>query len=242
MESLSVNDPAAIGSDSLNQSVAIQANDYSSFPMLQTTQSAEIESSAQGSAAPTPSLSTRSMALAPEFFPSRQHSRPSSSYDSHSRKSFDSGFAADEQEAFPALGAAIVKPSKKHHGKRGHGHNNRDKAKNQDRDQQTLANIVRRAPSPKLSAGVIGNTRRTNEQSRATQPEERKNSTTSRTIPAPQHIPWLETGEKANKDYLKARHEAIKHGGARNKFLQRYVFSIPSLHSVVHTAHVCTSG
>ncbi|EMR62293.1 putative ccch zinc finger and smr domain containing protein [Eutypa lata UCREL1] len=36
----------------------------------------------------------------------------------------------------------------------------------------------------------------------------------------PKHIPWLETGDKANKGYLKARQEAIKHGGLRNKFLQ----------------------
>jgi hypothetical protein len=39
-------------------------------------------------------------------------------------------------------------------------------------------------------------------------------------IPAPEHIPWLETGESANRAYLKARAEAFKHGGLRNKFLQ----------------------
>ena len=39
-------------------------------------------------------------------------------------------------------------------------------------------------------------------------------------IPAPQDIPWLETGERANQAYLKARQEAFKHGGLRNKFLQ----------------------
>lgn len=47
------------------------------------------------------------------------------------------------------------------------------------------------------------------------------NSAAAANIPSPRHIPWLETGERANKAYLKARQEAIKHGGLRNKFLQR---------------------
>ena len=49
-----------------------------------------------------------------------------------------------------------------------------------------------------------------------------ENSAAAQAIPNPKHIPWLETGDKANKAYLKARQEAIKHGGLRNKFLQRY--------------------
>jgi hypothetical protein len=48
-----------------------------------------------------------------------------------------------------------------------------------------------------------------------------ENSATAQAIPMPKHVPWLETGDKANKAYLKARQEAIKHGGLRNKFLQR---------------------
>jgi DNA-nicking Smr family endonuclease len=48
-------------------------------------------------------------------------------------------------------------------------------------------------------------------------------SAAARRIPEPQHIPWLETGAKANSQYLKFRAEAIKHGSVRNKFLQRYV-------------------
>ena len=50
-----------------------------------------------------------------------------------------------------------------------------------------------------------------------------ENSAAAQAIPNPKHIPWLETGEKANRAYLKARQEAIKHGGLRNKFLQRFV-------------------
>jgi hypothetical protein len=48
-----------------------------------------------------------------------------------------------------------------------------------------------------------------------------ENSVAAQAIPSPQHVPWLETGDKANKAYLKARQDAIKHGGLRNKFLQR---------------------
>ena len=48
----------------------------------------------------------------------------------------------------------------------------------------------------------------------------RENSSAAMAITAPEHIPWLETGETANKAYLKARAEAFKHGGLRNKFLQ----------------------
>ncbi|KAI7105047.1 hypothetical protein KC343_g19911 [Hortaea werneckii] len=39
-------------------------------------------------------------------------------------------------------------------------------------------------------------------------------------IPAPTDIPWLDTGTGINAAYMKARQEAFKHGGLRNKFLQ----------------------
>jgi len=48
----------------------------------------------------------------------------------------------------------------------------------------------------------------------------RENSAAAQAIPAPEHIPWLETGENANKAYLQARADAFKHGSMRNKFLQ----------------------
>ena len=55
-------------------------------------------------------------------------------------------------------------------------------------------------------------------------------------IPSPRHIPWFETGERANKAYLKARQDAIRHGGLRNKFLQRFGLptGIPKFHGM-HT-------
>jgi len=68
----------------------------------------------------------------------------------------------------------------------------------------------------------------------------RENSAAALAIPVPEHIPWLETGDKANKEYLKARAEAIKHGGARNKFLQRYVLVVLpiSLHPTLRLSSI----
>ena len=48
----------------------------------------------------------------------------------------------------------------------------------------------------------------------------RENSAAANAIPPPEHVPWLETGERANQAYIKARQDAFKHGGLRNKFLQ----------------------
>ena len=82
----------------------------------------------------------------------------------------------------------------------------------------TLADIVKMSPSPTPSAQA----RRVPRNGSSTNVRNMENSPAAQAIPAPTHIPWLETGEKANKAYLKARQEAIKHGGLRNKFLQRY--------------------
>lgn len=48
----------------------------------------------------------------------------------------------------------------------------------------------------------------------------RENGSASLAIPAPKDVPWLETGENVNRAYLKARSDAVRHGGLRNKFLQ----------------------
>lgn len=48
----------------------------------------------------------------------------------------------------------------------------------------------------------------------------RENSSAAMAIPAPTDIPWLDTGTGINAAYMKARQEAFKHGGLRNKFLQ----------------------
>ncbi|OMP87372.1 NEDD4-binding protein 2 [Diplodia seriata] len=199
-----------------------QVQDYEAFPSLQQTASHHsmhshyAEQSAleqlygvRNVATPPPGLSPF-----PTFTPSshRTHSRPSSSRQiSHSRASTPSAPAADDPEAFPSLAsAAAAKGGKKHHGKRGgHGHVNKDGSA-----PNTLADVVKMSPSPAPAQPRKG--LRPAKSFNGT----RENSAAAQAIPAPEHIPWLETGDSANKAYLKARQEAFKHGGLRNKFLQ----------------------
>ncbi|KAK4079594.1 hypothetical protein Trihar35433_699 [Trichoderma harzianum] len=118
--------------------------------------------------------------------------------------------ALDDNEAFPSLGSAIAKQGKKHHGKRGgHGHK-------ENGTPSSLADIVKMNPpaSPRLEV------RKPVSNGNGTVGRDGENSAAALAIPSPKHIPWLETGEHANKAYLKARQDAIKHGGLRNKFLQ----------------------
>ncbi|KAF1959060.1 CCCH zinc finger and SMR domain-containing protein [Byssothecium circinans] len=198
-----------------------QMQDYEAFPVLQASGSpgwaaqlagAEGVSLEQfyglstgGAKHPPPGLSPF-----PNFSPgnmSRPQSRPGSRQ--HSRATTPSVLAVDDNEAFPSLGsAAAAKGAKRHHGKRGgHGHNNREQSNN-------LADVVRMSPSP-APAQLRKPLRPTKSFNGS-----RENSAAAQAIPAPQHIPWLDTGEKANKAYLQARTEAFKHGSLRNKFLQ----------------------
>lgn len=188
--------------------------DYSSFPSLSLTshaQSPGLDSplknlySANPTIAPPPGFTTRP-ALAPEFIPSRPHSRPTSSK--------GPGSSIDESEAFPTLGSAALRGGRKHHGKRGHGHGHKEK----DPSSNSLADVVRMAPNPIPAQSPRRSLRRPGSYTGT-----RENSAAAQAIPHPEHIPWLETGDRANKAYLKARQEAIRHGGLRNKFLQRYV-------------------
>lgn len=122
----------------------------------------------------------------------------------------------DDNDAFPSLGSASAKPSKKHHGKRGgHGHGNKE-----NMQASSMADVVKMSPSP-APASLRQDIRKIGRNGSSTNMRGGENSATAQAIPSPKHIPWLETGDKANKAYLKARQEAIKHGGLRNKFLQR---------------------
>ncbi|PNY28649.1 Polyadenylate-binding protein-interacting protein 7 [Tolypocladium capitatum] len=125
--------------------------------------------------------------------------------------------AMDDNEAFPSLGSALGKQGKKHHGKRGgHGHGHGQK---ENLAPSSLADIVKRMPSP-APGSSRPESRRSGHNGGAALVRNGENSPTAQAIPGPKHVPWLETGERANKAYLKARQEAIKHGGLRNKFLQ----------------------
>jgi hypothetical protein len=85
-----------------------------------------------------------------------------------------------------------------------------------------LAEIVKMSPSPSPAA-ARQEAKKMGRNGSSSSIRNGENSAAAQAIPNPKHIPWLETGERANKAYLKARQEAIKHGGLRNKFLQRYV-------------------
>lgn len=140
---------------------------------------------------------------------SRPQSRPNSRH--QNRPNTPSSLSVDDPDAFPTLGSLAAKRGSKHHGHRSrHGHNSAEKE-----SPSSLADVVRMSPSPapaqmrKLDVG------------RKVRSYGGVEGSTGRKIPEPQHIPWLETGSKANQQYLKHRAEAIKHGSVRNKFLQR---------------------
>lgn len=221
--------------------------DYHSFPALQqmmSNQWAGYQSSLDALSyasmyggntvsTPPPGFMAQPGFLGEGSVPKRPRSRPSSR---HSRAATPSLPSVDDTDAFPSLGsssASNAKAGKKHYGgKRGaHGHGHRENSK--ENVGSTLADIVRMSPSPSPSMPARQQPRKTTAApAAAAKPRRnpsnssngREQSATAQAIPAPQHLPWLVTGEKANKAYLKARQEAIKHGGLRNKFLQRFVF------------------
>ena len=89
----------------------------------------------------------------------------------------------------------------------------------------SLAEIVKMSPSPTPVSPRLDARKPLVRNGNSTARNE-ENSAAAQAISSPKHIPWLETGERANKAYLKARQEAIKHGGLRNKFLQRFVLDV----------------
>ena len=222
---------ATIGSPSGQLQPSFQVQDFDAFPALQqqanaqwaqspsspSAMNASKYSGSQGSNGYFPSMRQPFEARkAPlnglSSSPASNNSRPTSRH--QSRVPTPSIPAVDDNDAFPTLGAAGTKGPKKHHGKRGghgHGHNNKENIPG------SLADLVRTSPAPASSPLRKGLTKRGSYQN------SRENSLAANAIPAPEHVPWLETGEKTNQAYLKARQDAFKHGGLRNKFLQRQV-------------------
>lgn len=140
---------------------------------------------------------------------SRPGSRPSSRH--QNRPEISSSLSMDDPEAFPTLGSLTAKRGSKHHGHRSrHGHGSAEKEA-----PSSLADVVRSSPSP-----APGQQKKI-EVGRKIRTYGGSDTAAARRIPEPQHIPWLETGSRANLQYLKYRAEAIKHGSIRNKFLQR---------------------
>jgi hypothetical protein len=194
----------------------LSMQDFSTFPALQSG-TPEHMNSFSGNNYPTVGI-TPPPGLKP-FYPSespRPRSRPSSRH--QARESTPSAPALDDTDAFPLLGSASSKQGKKHHGKRGgHGHGHKENFA-----PSSLADIVKMSPSPG-PASQRPDSKKIGRNGSSTSMRNGENSAAAQAIPNPKHIPWLETGERANKSYLKARQEAIKHGGLRNKFLQRLV-------------------
>ena len=194
----------------------LQLQDFNAFPSLQGTP--EQVGSFPGSPGflgagmtPPPGLRAFHGTESP-----RSRSRPGSRHQSRESPA-PVAPSLDDTEAFPSLGSASAsKQAKKHHGKRGgHGHGNKENP-----TPSSLADVVKMSPSPASSSPRL-EPKRTGRNGSTSTLGTGENSAAAQAIPSPKHIPWLETGERANKAYLKARQEAIKHGGLRNKFLQR---------------------
>lgn len=201
-----------------NQLANFQLQDYNAFPSLQGTPdqwqntfgSSNAVNNYQGTSFTPPPGFKGMQGYASDG--SSQMSRPGSR---HVQETNTAAPALDDNEAFPSLGAA-PKGGKKHHGKRGgHSHAHKDNA-----TPNSLADVIKLAPAP--TPGYLRQEgKKMGRNGSSTSIRNGENSAAAQAIPNPQHIPWLETGERANKAYLKARQDAIKHGGLRNKFLQR---------------------
>lgn len=145
---------------------------------------------------------------------SRPHSRPTSRQQ-HREMNYTAP-SVDDPDAFPTLGAVSAKNAGRRHGKRGA----REYQSSRDNYPTSLADVVRMSPSPAPGKKPASRNRDWG--------KSRENSAAAQSIPAPQNVPWLETGSRANQQYIKYRTEAIRHGTVRNKFLQRYVFQFPN--------------
>lgn len=207
----------ALDEDLVKSQGSPQLQDMNSFPSLrQEASSLKGGFSAYANATatgPTPPLGPRQLQGTES---PRVRSRPSSRH--QAKDATASAPALDDNEAFPCLGSASMKQGKKHHGKRGgHGHGHKENV-----GPSSLADIVKRTPSP-APGSSRPESRRLGPGGGTVPLRNGESSAASQAIPCPKHIPWLETGELANKAYLKARQDAFKHGGLRNKFLQRQV-------------------
>lgn len=205
---------------SQNAQPSFQFQDYNSFPSLQPSTPDQWPNSYQNATTfnyPQLGFTPPSGLKGLQGYASdgsSQRSRPTSRH--QTRESTPAAPSLDDTEAFPSLGAVPPKGSKKHHGKRGgHGHNHKDSL-----TPSSLAEVVKMSPSPGPGQ-MRQDAKKIARNGSSTSMRNGENSAASQAIPSPQHVPWLETGEKANKAYLKARQDAIKHGGLRNKFLQR---------------------
>ncbi|QIW95740.1 hypothetical protein AMS68_001258 [Peltaster fructicola] len=211
------------GTSTPQQFTSFQTQDYDSFPALQPTTSNPYDDSTPLDSSNLDTVLQQQMLNAASFFPTfvpngaRTVSRPGSRHTSRApTPSAQPNF--NDDEAFPSLGsAAMNKPGKRHHGKRGgHGHGHAATAA----QASSLADVVRMSPAPTTPGANSRDTLRRGLRNNRSFTSSQEHSSAALAIPAPKEIPWLETGEHVNRAYLKARAEAVRHGGLRNKFLQ----------------------
>ncbi|KAF2151973.1 hypothetical protein K461DRAFT_279499 [Myriangium duriaei CBS 260.36] len=211
------------GKEQQPDAVDFQVQDLDLFPALKRSSSnpfEAVDSPTIGSPVSTSAILAQSAMnpnanFVPGNFKIGTDSRPNSQQTS--RAATPSGLVFQDDEAFPSLGfAAAAKSGKRHHGKRGHGH--ATTRENQTSSPSSMADIVRMSPTPASPVPMLQTRRGLRPVKSFT--GSRESGATTQAIPAPEHIPWLETGEEANRAYLKARAEAFRHGGLRNKFLQ----------------------
>ena len=210
---------------------SLQVQDYDNFPVLQQQAIHQFTNSSSPSQTNAFAYSTSQGSNSIPIPANRRHfdprassmsalsssygssgSRPTSRHRSRDPTPSPSIPAVHDTEAFPSLGMGEIKGVKKHHGKRGghgHGHSSKENIPN------SLADVVRMSPNP------AGGSFRKGAPKIRSHPSGRESNSTANAIPAPRSVPWLETGTKTNQEYLKARQDAVKHGGLRNKFLQR---------------------
>ena len=147
----------------------------------------------------------------------RPHSRPTSRH--QNRPEISSNLSMDDPEVFPTLSSLNAKRGSKHHGHRPrHGHGSQQE---RDATPSSLADVVKLAPNPPAAMQRKSELGKKIRSANGATSDGIVGTVAARKIPEPRHIPWLETGERANQQYLKHRQEAIKHGTIRNKFLQR---------------------
>lgn len=157
--------------------------------------------------------------------PASRPYRPSSRHSS--RPTTPSSLSMDDPDAFPTLGSLPGKRGSKHHGNRSR-RGGAASADDNNTAASSLADIVKMS-SPSPSPAQMSLRRAAHTNTERTRNPGGRGTDFGKTIPEPKHIPWLETGNKANEQYLRYRAEAIKHGSIRNKFLQRYVLRILDL-------------
>lgn len=148
-------------------------------------------------------------------------SRPNSRQQSRERERSSTPVpAVDDTDAFPSLSS-----SAKASGNGKKRRNNRSDGGNIPTGPSSLADVVRATPSPSphsnrtsTSSGASSN----RWSGVGSSPSSKRSSRVSAAhIPAPQQIPWMETGSALNRVYLKHRKEALAHGVLRAKYLQQ---------------------